>query len=323
MALSGINTWTLTRNEIILAAMRKIGVINSLSTPETFEYTDAAIALNALVKEWSAEGAGLWLRQSTVLILEAGRQRYLLGPSGDHAFAQTGLATNKLAGNEASASTVMDIADADWVDYAGKVTAKPTSGNIGVRLDSGVLHWTTIAGVGANTVTLTAGLPSTAAVDSMVYFHADYVSRPLRVVSCHSMDTAGNAREVALIGRADYEMLSQKSQDGDPQQAHFDPQMTNACLLVWPVTPGSAIDRLVMTTEHYPDDFTSATDNPHFPSEWVNALIWGLAADLAPEYGIDLAAQRMLFERAEVSRMRVLNTQDRENASVTFGMSGS
>lgn len=319
MALSGVSTWSLTRNEIILAALRKLGVLNSASTPEAYEYTDAAVSLNAIVKEISAEGAGLWMRQSTALVLDSGRQRYLLGPSGSHAFQHDIIAANSLSAAEAAAETVISIADASWVDYAGNTASKPTSGNIGIRLSSGAMHWTTIAGVGVDTVTLTAALPSAAASGARVYCHAYYVARPVRVLSCHRVDTGGNVSAVELVGRNDYDALSRKDSSGDPMIAHFDPQMTNAALWVWPARNSTTTDLLIMTTEHYPDDFTAATDNPRFPSEWTNALIWGLAAELAPEYGIGMRERAELIMRAESKKSILLNTADRENASVFFG----
>ena len=45
-------------------------------------------------------------------------------------------------------------------------------------------------------------------------------------------------------------------------------------------------------------DFDGASDNPDFPVRWYQALIWGLAAELAPENGIVDAAHDKILMRA-------------------------
>ena len=59
MAFSGDKTWGVTRDDVILAALRKTGEYDSADGPSTAEKTDAALALNTLVKEWAAEGIGI------------------------------------------------------------------------------------------------------------------------------------------------------------------------------------------------------------------------------------------------------------------------
>ena len=50
MATSGSSDFTRTRDQIIKAAYRKLGVIRSTQTPNTQLITDGAEALNALIK---------------------------------------------------------------------------------------------------------------------------------------------------------------------------------------------------------------------------------------------------------------------------------
>lgn len=320
MALSGVKTWSATRNDIIQAALRKLSAYDSSTGAAPYEYTDAQFALNAICKELVAEGVGLWLRQTTALVLSSGQRVYAMGPSGDHAFAQSLLKKNTVSADEVAGQTIISTTDTSWVDYAGIATAKPTANHVGIRLDSGAMHWTTIAGVGADTITLAAALPSDASVGARIYAHASYTARPIRVVSAYREDVNGIASLVSLIGRENYERLSDKGSSGDPTQVHFDPQMTDARLWVWPTDNSTTTDLLVMVTEHYPDDFTAATDNPQFPAEWVNALVWMLAADVAPEYGVPYLERREFERIALQKKMIVLNTMDRENASVTFGV---
>ena len=76
----------------------------------------------------------------------------------------------------------------------------------------------------------------------------------------------------------------------------------------------------VTATDYYSDvirytkvlrlqDFDAAADNPDFPVRWMQALIYGLASDLAPEFGLkDMFAQRAQYEYARARRMNFDNT---------------
>jgi hypothetical protein len=56
-------------------------------------------------------------------------------------------------------------------------------------------------------------------------------------------------------------------------------------------------------------DFDAASDNPDFPARWIQALIYGLASDLAPEFGMkDILGQRALFEYGRARRLNFDNT---------------
>jgi len=60
MSTSGTTTWSLNRDEVINAALRKLAVLSGGSTPETFEVTAAAQALNAMIKGFHADGMPVW-----------------------------------------------------------------------------------------------------------------------------------------------------------------------------------------------------------------------------------------------------------------------
>jgi hypothetical protein len=90
-------------------------------------------------------------------------------------------------------------------------------------------------------------------------------------------------------------------------------------LYVWPTDGGANWDKLLLSAQYYPDDFDAAGDNPQFPIEWGNALVWNLAAELASEYGIPRMEQRDLWQVAEFKLSEAL-AFDTENASVIFAL---
>lgn len=334
MAVSGDNTWFdgITGNDIILAALRKIGEYDAAETVATSdEYLKAAFALNALIKEWTADGIGLWLRQSTLLILRQGMTRYKLGPSGTtgtnddfHAFpdSRANYSSGTLDVGEPLGETVMSVDG--WFARDGKVGTTPVAGppawNVGVRLDDGGIHWSTATASGATSVTLNVGLPSAAAAGRKVYTYLNRTSKVIRIVdgSLVREDTSGNAAPIDLVSRVEYETLSRKQASGDPVKAHFDPRYSaSSQLLVWPVSNSLSLDKVYMVSEHYADNInTSATDNFTFPDEWANALIWNLAHELSYEYGVDRDTRRELLAIAGSKKFSLLTGIDRENNSL-------
>ena len=65
------------------------------------------------------------------------------------------------------------------------------------------------------------------------------------------------------------------------------------------------------------DDLDSTADEPEFPIEWGNALIFQLAHDICGEYGVTEARQARLYLIAQ-KKLNDLLDYDQENASVVF-----
>lgn len=79
MATSGTTTWSLNRDQVINAALRKLAVLSGGSTPETYQVTDANVALNAMIKAFHADGMPLWAIKSYTFSVVAGTSSYLIG----------------------------------------------------------------------------------------------------------------------------------------------------------------------------------------------------------------------------------------------------
>ena len=63
MATSGISVYQLTRDQLITAALRKLGVLAEGQTPSAQNITDASMALNASIAEFRGLGMPLWARK--------------------------------------------------------------------------------------------------------------------------------------------------------------------------------------------------------------------------------------------------------------------
>lgn len=80
MSTSGTTIFSLKRDEIINAALRKISVLSGGSSPAAYEVANAAQALNSMVKSFAADGMPLWAVQIVGFYPTAGLKGYNAGP---------------------------------------------------------------------------------------------------------------------------------------------------------------------------------------------------------------------------------------------------
>ncbi len=81
MATSGTTTWSLNRNQVIEAALRKLAVLSGGSSPETYQVTNANEALNAMVKAFHADGMPVWAMKGYTFTVTSGTSAYNIGNS--------------------------------------------------------------------------------------------------------------------------------------------------------------------------------------------------------------------------------------------------
>ena len=305
MATSGSKDFSVTRSQIIEAALRKCGEADQGEAISAAEEQDAAFALNLLVKEWSARGIDIWLRQEITLFIEGGNKKvYEIGPTGDHATTDTPAIT-ALTADAAAGATSISIASSTGIndgDY------------IGIKLDSGDLFFSTYDLFLGD---ISDPLPSAASSGNAVYAYTNKTERPLNMV--YAMRRSNDTDvPVELIGEQEYQSLTRKKQAGPTTQVWYKPVLENGELHVWPTGGNNGgYDQIILQANFHPDDFDAVSNEPEFPIQWANALIFSLAHDLAPEYGVDRTTRADLFAIAERKLKEQLDF-DVENASVTM-----
>jgi len=302
MATSGSTDFTRTRNELLNGALRLIGKSGRGKTASAADIDDAAEALELMVKAWQASGVHLWKLKEATLFVTKGTASYSLpGANCTLSYVETAM---KVAG----VATDLTI-DVD------SITGLTTGDYIGIALDDGTSHWTTINGAPAgDTVTITDALPSAVAIDNKVYAYTTQIIRPLRVQDARRNDSSDVPIEV--VSRQEYYELPNKTTTGSVNQVYYDPQLTTGSLKIWP-TGSTAIDKVGLTLMMPIEDFDSSNINADFPQEWLRAIKWNLAADLGPEYGLDLRRQTYIDARARMF-LEDVSDFDAEGGSVYF-----
>lgn len=307
MTTSNSVDFSLSRDDIIRAALEETGEVAEGEAITPDRTLAVALRLNSWVKSLMANGAKLWALKQATLFLTVGTANYSLGATGTHCtntYVQTTLSTA-----EAISSTSLGL-----TAFAGMAA----SDNIGIVLDDGTIHWTTISGAPGATTTIATGLASAAAAGNVVFTYTSKINRPQRIDtdSAYWHSIAGQDTPVKMIARSEYAQLANKASEGKIVQAFYNPQLINGVLSVWP-TPDNANDVLKFWYERIIEDFDAAANTPDFAIEWGEALILGLASRVAPAAGMPLVERQDLERRAAMA-LAIATGYDHENTSSFF-----
>jgi len=223
MATSGSTVWELTRDNIISAALRKIGVLGKGESPDSTDLESGQMALNGIISRYNTLGMPLWKRTEKTISIVTSTTTYSM--------------TGTLKLNE--------------------VYLRSTTGTTQYKLERKSLYDLRNMPYG------TTGVP---------------------VCWC------------------------------------FTPTRTEGgTLVIWPEPTSSEATNysLRAIVQDELDTFTSATETPDFPAYWTDALVYELASNLAPEYGVPLNDRNMLQKQAMQFLGQAQSYGD-DDGSITF-----
>jgi hypothetical protein len=78
------SNYSITRDQIISLALRKLGVLEIGDTPGANDVANAAMSLNLLIKQFNTDGLKLWKVSELIIPLTSGQTSYTLGGSGSN-----------------------------------------------------------------------------------------------------------------------------------------------------------------------------------------------------------------------------------------------
>ena len=307
MATSGSVDWTVTRDEIIKAAYRLV-VSDEDFTPTTNQTNNAALLLNGIVKSYNASlGMPLWALNYAFILPVSGTYAATIG-SGHVTASYT---RTTLSADSAANDTKIDVTSASGIS---------STYYIGVELDDGDMHWTTVDGApSGTTVTLTAGVASAASSGNNVYCYQTKLNRPLRIVQAYSIvgDVLSSTSDipVTMVTTEEYLKLSNKSQEMYPLYLNYEPLLAGT-VKFWPRFSNG--ERVVVIRYHRAlEDFDATGDTPDFPQEWNLPLIYELAVALAPTYNVEVTKLSTLRKERD-KWVSEVSENDYEEGSIYF-----
>lgn len=278
-------TFTETRDQIITNALTLLGVVAANETVQSADLTYCASSLNAMVKSWVSMGIHLWTEEEGTLFFTNGQYQYQL-QSGDSTKASDG--SNEV---QTTLASTVSSGTSITVNTATINGGTITNGDvIGVELNNNTILWTTVNGVpSGNTITLTDSITSIASSGNQVYSYTTQCPRVLSIQSARVRDEGMFDRRIKIIARQDYMLIPQKTLLGTPTVLYYSPQLNEGTVYLWPA-PQDVGQRLEFTYLRELNDFVSGSDNPDFPQEWVEPIVYNLAVRVAPAYGINLSS---------------------------------
>lgn len=287
MARSGNFTVTNTARDIVASALEKCGAVDVDQDLEDIDLNTGLNDLNRYVKSLQSKGANLWKETEGVLFLDVGKENYLLGPTGDEACDLTDFVASTLSAAEASGQTVLSITS---------TTGMTALDIIGIELDDGTRHWTTIVTVDSSIqVTVTTGLASAAASLRTVYTYTSAIPRPLKILENSRYQQNQSAEEIQINRWSKQQYMNQpnKNSTGDVVNDLYQPLLDNGKYYVW--QPTNNVKSVVRFTYYRPIEvFSTTANNPDFPDEWILALVFNLAKILAPGYKVSLEDMKII-----------------------------
>lgn len=315
--VSGSSSYNEAATQIITDAYRICAVTDDTEDPSASMFRSAMTVLNGIIKELEATGIHVWTEEEAILFLQAGQTRYLLGgPDGspDHCADAYNYSLSILSASAAISATSVTLAD---------VVGMSVGDNFGVVLDTGTAYWTTIRTIVGQTVTFATGasLPSSASYQNAAFAYTTNIERPLKVPAGRRLTYQGLIETplTKMISRQEYMDQPNKNSPGTVTEAFYNPARDQGELYVWPA-PQDATNGIRFTWYRPIQDFLTTTDAPDLPQEWLNALTWNLALELAPRYAVSAARWDRITAMA-AQKLELMRGWDREATSIYFGLS--
>jgi hypothetical protein len=287
---------TFTRNDLIKAVLRALGEIGKTQNPSPEDYQFCSETLNLMIKAWINKGATLWKIQEIEVPMVASIPSYPIGPTAG--YLSTAGITITDGGSGTNGTYALGITDSGGTGATGTYT-----------VSGGTITAVTITAAGSGYVSPTLSFPSggVSGEDITIVPIGLTTSRVQRILDQGNFirnNTTTYDQPIFMISRQDYNRLGNKSTNGTvPSQFWYNPAFEvgndNGTLYVYTV-PGEQIDNTMhLMAQVIINDTTSAVDLFDFPQEFLNALKWGLAYEVLPDYGVDDRTERRVQQRYE------------------------
>lgn len=309
---------TFTRNDLINAVLRALGVIGQTQSPSTEDYSFCSQALNLMIKAMVNKGATLWKIQYVAIPMIGGIAEYPIGPTGGY-LATEGVTITDGGSGGTDGTYALGISD-----VGGGTGATGT-----YTIDGGTITEVAITAPGSAYVTPVLAFPSgsISGQDVTIIPVGLTRSRVQKILDQGNFirnNETDYDQPIFMLSRTDYNRMGNKTTNGTvPSQFWYDPAFEvgndNGILRVFTV-PQSGIDvTMWLNGQIIIDDTTDPDDLFDFPQEFLNFLKWSLAYELIPEYGVDDRTERRIQERYQATMAEAFSFSV-EEASTYFTM---
>ena len=310
MATSGSDDYSVTRNDIVQAALRKVGQLGEGEVPTAQQTNDGADDLERMVKLWQAAGLHLWKYEEMILFLVGSQKSYDLGTTTtENWLKESDLVSTTTAADAAISATAITVAS---------ITGIASGDIVGIITDDTTIHWDVVNGAPAGTtVTLTTGLDVAATSGAIMYAYTSRGVRPLQITQIRTQIDDNSEITHRMISRDEYFGLANKAATGSAIQSYYNPRLGSGRLFPWP-TAQDERQFLNVSAQISIEDFDGSGNSPDFPAEWFDPLVWGLAERFLSEYGVIDPVTVQLVTSMAARTYEMAEDFDSEDTSLVF-----
>ena len=293
----------MTRDDIIVGALRLLGAYNDGETVPANDIITGAQALNLLAKELAIEGLPLWCVQEFSVLLLPGQATYNLST-----LSGTNLPLRVLeivvrtfsSATQYNDVTLIPLSHFDWIKLGSKSqTGIPNQGYYDPQLGAGTLTLTPIPVVGG--VNFTGTIAATTLT---------VVTVTVGTIATGQVLTGAGVTAGTTIGA----LLSGLGGAGSTWSVSINQAVAVAVAIVGQL-PTSTLLRVIIQRQI--QDFNLAVDNPDFPQEAYRLLKWCLADEISLEYQTPEAVAMKIEKRAANLKEKFMASQQ-EQVPVIF-----
>jgi len=136
------------------------------------------------------------------------------------------------------------------------------------------------------------------------------IPKPLKVLQAWYHNSTSNVDvPMRIVTEQQYNMLGNKTITGLPIQLWYKPKVNTGTMTIYQVPDAYAEANITINFVYQApfSTFNASTDVPDFPQEWYDAVTYGLASRLAPEYGVPSDDRKFLLQEMMEIRQTALN----------------
>lgn len=140
-------------------------------------------------------------------------------------------------------------------------------------------------------------------------------SYPLKLHQAFAVDTTSDISvELNHESIYSYNRLTGTAATGTPVHIFYQPLINYGLITLWPTPDASAVanKEIKLIYQRPFEELEDAADEPDFPREWSQAIIYELAIVLAPEYGTPLEDRKALIAEYTMWKQEALGFGEEE-----------
>lgn len=147
-------------------------------------------------------------------------------------------------------------------------------------------------------------------------------NKPMKLMQAWLRNTSvtpNNDIPLQVLSQQEYNQFGSKFSTGVSNAVYLQVGRDTSTLYTYltPDTNAAATYEMHILTQRTLENVGTAAQNPDFPTEWLHALGWNLAAELATDYGVD--AQRLQYIEAKAGQyLAEVEDFDTEYNSIYF-----